>query len=64
MEKRTGIFYVKNPNGVVVKHEGVEIARYGSVSEFVVAHGDGIRAMAKLEEHIHQTIAEQYKDTH
>ena len=61
MKKRTGIFYVKNPAGVVVMNDGVEIARYGNVDEFVSAHAEGLDAITKLNELLHQSVASQYQ---
>ena len=59
-EKKTGIFYVKNPAGVVVMEKGQVIARYTTISEFVRAHKHGIHAQQRLEEQMERDIANQY----
>ena len=61
MDKKTGIFYVKNPPGVVVMQQGIEIARYSSVQEFIVAHQEGIQAVKQREEGLIRIIESQYK---
>ena len=60
-DKKTGIFYVKSPKCVVVMQQGVEIARYRNLQEFIVAHQDGINAVNRLDESLHQAIESQYK---
>ena len=57
---RTGIFYVKNPNGIVVLRQGKEIARYATVDDFVAIHEEGLRAIEQRDEQLHQSIAAQY----
>jgi len=47
--KKTGIFYVKNPAGVVVMWQGNERARYDSVEAFVSAHLAGQDAIQEVE---------------
>lgn len=64
--KKTGMFYVKRQteNGevtdVVVMDKGVEIARYGSVAEFVAKHREGLYAIGRLEENMEQAIESHY----
>ncbi len=48
-ERKTGLFYVKNPAGVVVMWQGQERARYPSVEAFVSTHLEGMAAIEKLE---------------
>ena len=60
-DKKTGIFYVKNPTGVVVMQQGLEIARYNNVQEFILAHQEGIDAVHRLNESLQQAIESQYK---
>ena len=60
-DKKTGIFYAKNPSGVVVMLNGIEIARYSSVQEFILAHKEGIQALDRLDESLHKAIESQYK---
>ena len=48
-ERKTGLFYAKNPPGVVVMWQGQERARYASVEAFVSTHLEGLAAMEKLE---------------
>lgn len=59
-KKKTGMFYVKNPDGVVVLDNGVEIARYGSVAEFVEKHREGLYAIGRLEENMNEAIESHY----
>jgi hypothetical protein len=58
--KKTGIFYVKNPSGVVVIDKGVEIARYDSVDAFVEKHKEGLYAIGRLEEKMHRVLESAY----
>jgi hypothetical protein len=55
---RTGIFYVKDPAGVVVMKDGEEIYRYKNVQEFVEAHAKG---MAALEREMESEIEKAYR---
>ncbi|MFT4798908.1 MAG: hypothetical protein ACJAYE_002660 [Candidatus Azotimanducaceae bacterium] len=59
-KKKTGIFYVKDPAGVVVMDKGVEIARYESVNAFVSKHKEGLFAIGRLEENLNQVLESQY----
>ncbi|HIG44445.1 MAG: hypothetical protein ABGY96_30075 [bacterium] len=61
MDNKTGIFYTKNPSGVVVMQNDIEIARYCSVQDFVLAHKEGIEAVNRLDESLHKAIESQYK---
>ncbi len=56
--KKTGIFYSKDPKGVVVMCEGKEISRYRSVDELVETHVKGLEA---LQRELDATIESQYK---
>ncbi|MBV1879600.1 MAG: hypothetical protein KUG79_18300 [Pseudomonadales bacterium] len=58
--KRSGIFYVKNPTGVVVLNKGIEIARYDSVESFVEEHQAGLLAIQDRQDKLEQAIAAQY----
>jgi len=60
-KKKTGIFYSKNPPGVVVMLHGKQIAHYDSVEEFVSAHDDGLKASKKINEQFHRVLTDQYK---
>ena len=57
-EKKTGIFYAKDPKAVVVMHEGKEVFRYRSVDELVEIH---MKGLAALERELDATIESQYK---
>lgn len=59
MKGRTGIFYSKNPDGVVVMFQGKEVFRYKSVDEFIEVH---IKAVRALEEKQEEELASHYKD--
>lgn len=59
-EKKTGIFYVKNPSGVVVLSDGVEIARYDSVEAFINKHKEGLYAIGRLEEKMNRILESAY----
>lgn len=56
-ERRTGIFYTKEPEGVVVLKEGVRLYRYDSIDELIEAHVAGAEAIEREREKI---IAAQY----
>ncbi len=56
---KTGIFYSKNPVGVVVMFRGKEVFRYKSVDEFIEVH---IKAVQALEEKQEEELASHYKD--
>ena len=60
-DKKTGIYYVQNPKGVVVMSKGKEIARYQNVEEFVAAHQEGIRCLKTEEERLDKNIENEYK---
>ena len=55
---RTGIFYVKEPPGVVVMQRGKVMHRYKNVQELVEAHIKGIDA---LERQMEAELARHYK---
>ena len=57
-KKKTGIFYVKDPEGVVVMWDGKEVARYLSVNELVETHLKGLSA---LEREMNEAIEAQYR---
>ena len=57
---KTGIFYVKNPAGVVIMDKGVEIARYETVEAFVNKHKEGLYAIGRLEENMNKILESQY----
>jgi len=59
-KKKTGIFYVKDPSGVVVMDKGVEIARYDSIDAFVNKHKEGLFAIGRLEENLNRLLESQY----
>lgn len=46
-EKKTGIFYVKDPAGIVVMLDGEVMHRYKTRREFVEAHVKGIAALER-----------------
>lgn len=55
---RTGIFYTKDPAGVVVMQDGKEVCRYKSVQELVDAH---VKGMVALEKEMEAVLARAYK---
>lgn len=55
---KTGIFYVKDPAGVVVMKDGEEIYRYKTVQELVEAHAKG---MVALEREMESEIEKVYR---
>jgi len=55
---KTGIFYVKDPAGVVVMQNGEALYRYKSVQELVEAHVKGILA---LEREMEKELAKHYR---
>ncbi len=63
-QKKTGIFYRKNPAAVVVMHNGEELYQYPSVEAFVDAHVEAIegikRREAKEEDRMERLFAAQY----
>tara|TARA_R110002072_G_scaffold1598_3_gene13557 strand:+ start:14634 stop:14840 length:207 start_codon:yes stop_codon:yes gene_type:complete len=59
-KKKTGIYYVTNPAGVVVMDNGIEIARYESVDAFVSKHKEGLYAIGRLEENMNGILESQY----
>ncbi|MBD3647719.1 MAG: hypothetical protein HUJ31_09775 [Pseudomonadales bacterium] len=61
-EKKTGIFYVKDPAGVVVMWEGQEVYRYRNVEQFVAAHIHAVKAIESVKgEKIEKLIEGQYR---
>ncbi|MFT7243468.1 MAG: hypothetical protein ACI82A_000812 [Candidatus Azotimanducaceae bacterium] len=59
-KKKTGIFYVKDPPGVIVMDNGLEVARYDSVAAFVSKHKEGLFAIGRLEENLNRLVESQY----
>jgi len=55
---KTGIFYVKDPAGVVVMQNGEVLYRYKSVQELIEAHVKGIVA---LEREMEDELAKHYR---
>ncbi|MAV26367.1 MAG: hypothetical protein CMQ05_09635 [Gammaproteobacteria bacterium] len=56
-ECRTGIFYTKDPKGVVVMRDGARLFRYETIDELIEAHLAGSEAIEREREKI---IAAQY----
>lgn len=54
----TGIFYVKDPPGVVVMLRGKVMQRYKNVQELVEAH---VKGVAALERQMEEELARHYK---
>jgi hypothetical protein len=48
--RKTGVFYVKDPAGVVVIKSGKEIARYDTVQALVASHEEGLQAILNRDE--------------
>ena len=59
-EKKTGVFYVKNPSAVVVVDKGLEIARYDNVTALIEKHKEGLYAIGRLEENMNEAIESHY----
>jgi len=59
--KRSGIFYVKEPAGVVVIWRGEVVDRYASVEALVESHLKGQQALEREMERVLQT---QYRPNH
>ncbi|MDZ7684971.1 MAG: hypothetical protein U5O39_08130 [Gammaproteobacteria bacterium] len=58
-DRKTGIFYVKDPTGIVVMLDGeVTVWRYKSKREFVEAH---VKGMAALEREMAEMLERHYK---
>lgn len=55
---KTGIFYVKDPPGVVVMNQGEVVLRYKNVQELVEAHLKGIAA---LERQMEEELERHYR---
>lgn len=55
---KTGIFYVKDPAGVVVMQNGKVMQRYKNVNELVEAH---IKGIAALERQMEEELARHYR---
>lgn len=55
---RTGVYYVKDPPGVVVMQRGAVIQRYKNVQELVEAHAKGVAA---LEREMEEELARHYR---
>lgn len=55
---KTGIFYVKEPPGVVVMQQGKVMQRYKNVQELVEAH---LKGVAALELKMEEELARQYR---
>lgn len=56
--KRTGIFYVQDPPGVVVMQRGEVVHRYRNVGELVEAH---VKGVAALEREMETELQKHYK---
>ena len=56
-KRRTGIFYTKEPTGVVVYRDGTRLFRYDTIDELIEAHVAGMEAIEREREKI---IAAQY----
>ncbi|MFT7132739.1 MAG: hypothetical protein ACI81O_001451 [Cyclobacteriaceae bacterium] len=59
--KRSGIFYVKEPAGVVVMWRGEVVERYASVEALVEGHLKGQQA---LEREMERVLQAQYRPNH
>lgn len=57
-DKKTGIFYVKEPPGVVVMQQGKVVYRYKTVQELVEAH---VKGMAALDRQMEEELARHYR---
>ncbi len=57
-EKKTGVFYVKQPPGIVVMQRGRILHHYKNVGELVEAHTKGVAA---LEREMEETLARHYR---
>jgi hypothetical protein len=55
---KTGIYYVKDPAGVVVVQHGVVMHRYKNVQELVEAH---VKGVAALEREMEEELARHYR---
>ncbi|HAK52705.1 MAG TPA: hypothetical protein DCM54_12505 [Gammaproteobacteria bacterium] len=47
---KSGVFYSKDPAGVVVMFRGKEVFRYKSVEEFIEVHIKGMKALEEKQE--------------
>lgn len=56
--KKTGIFYVKDPPGVIVMQQGKVVYRYKTVQELVEAH---VKGMAALDRQMEEELARHYR---
>ena len=57
-EPRTGVFFSKAGKDYVVLWQGLEVARYGSIADFIEAHQRGLDA---LEEDQDNLLAKYYQ---
>ncbi|XOV87561.1 MAG: hypothetical protein ACFHX7_21840 [Pseudomonadota bacterium] len=57
-EKKTGIFYVREPAGIVVMQRGKVVHHYKNVGELVEAH---VKGVAALEREMEDTLARHYR---
>jgi hypothetical protein len=55
---KTGIFYVREPAGVVVQWQGEVVERYATVAELVETH---IKGIAALERELARLLEDQYR---
>jgi hypothetical protein len=55
---KTGLFYTKDPTGVVVMQNGKEVYRYKSVQELVDAH---VKGMVALDKEMEAVLARAYR---
>lgn len=47
---KSGIFYTKDPAGLVVMFRGKQVFRYKSIEEFIEAHIKGAKALEEKQE--------------
>lgn len=57
-DRKTGIFYVKDPAGIVVMLDGEVTHRYKSKREFIEAH---VKGMTALEREMADLLERHYK---
>lgn len=55
---KTGIFYTKDPSGVIVMKDGEILHQYKSVNELVEAH---VKGVAALEREMEELLARHYR---
>ena len=57
---KSGVFYTKDPAGLVVMFRGKQVFRYKSIEEFIEAH---IKGAKSLEEKQESALRKYYKDS-